>query len=145
MSMSATVREETDALLASWIVDPNHAREIFRRYRDWLLSLPDVHLTLNARPGVSFSLRATQARQQQRPFFCMIDIVDDEPDARWLSVCFFNEMVTDPDERGDVAPGGLLGHDALCLNLEEDDPLLVDYIQQRLAQAHAAARSGLDS
>ena len=67
------------------------------------------------------------------------DVVDDEPEARWLSVCFYADMVNDPDELGDFVPSGLMGKDACCLNLEEDDPAMRDYILARLGEAAASA------
>ena len=57
----------------------------------------------------------------------------------WLSVCFYADMVNDPDELGDFVPSGLMGKDACCLNLEEDDPAMRDYILARLGEAAASA------
>ena len=69
----------------------------------------------------------------------LVDVVDDEPEARWLSVCFYADMVNDPEELGDFVPSGLMGKDACCLNLEEDDPAMRDYILARLGEAAASA------
>ena len=44
----------------------------------------------------------------------MVDIIDDDPADRWLSVCFYDELVDDPKGLGDEVPGGLLGEDAKC-------------------------------
>jgi hypothetical protein len=38
----------------------------------------------------------------------MVDVIDDDPEVRWLSVCFYGEMITDPDEAGELIPEGLL-------------------------------------
>ena len=44
-------------------------------------------------------------------------------------------MITDPDELGDYVPEGLMGEDACCFNLDEDDAAVRDYIAARLAEA----------
>ena len=54
--------------------------------------------------------------------FAIIDVIDDDPQARWLSVCFYGDMITDPEGRGEVIPGGLAGADeqscrANCISL----------------------------
>lgn len=122
-------------LLESWESDPIAAKPAFLALYDWLAGQAHVQLELVARPGVSYSLRAKHAAQQVRPFFAMVDVVDDNPAERWLSVCFFNDMVSDPDELGDFAPGGLFEQDALCLNLDEDSASMRAYILARLAEA----------
>lgn len=130
--------QELDAFLESWTADPNGAKKAFIRFRDFLLTTPDVRFEFKARPGVSYSLRAANPKQS-RPLFVLVDVVDDEPEARWLSVCFYADMITDPDELGDFVPSGLMGEDACCLNLEEDDAAMRDYILARLGEAAAAA------
>ena len=130
--------QELETLLNDWTVDPNKAKDAFLRFRDFLLTTPDVHFDFKARPGVSYSLRAANPHAE-RPLFVLVDVVDDEPEARWLSVCFYADMVSDPEELGDFVPSGLMGNDACCLNLEEDDPAMTDYILARLGEAAAAA------
>ena len=130
--------QELETFLESWTADPNGAKEAFIRFRDFLLTTPDVRFEFKARPGVSYSLRAANPKQS-RPLFVLVDVVDDEPEARWLSVCFYADMINDPDELGDFVPSGLMGEDACCLNLEEDDAAMRDYILARLGEAAAAA------
>ena len=72
----------------------------------------------------------------------LVDVVDDEPESRWLSVCFYADMITDPDEKGDYVPEGLMGEDACCFNLDEDDAAMRAYIAARLAEAVRAAATG---
>ena len=67
----------------------------------------------------------------------MVDVIEDEP--KWLSVCFYAEMIKDPDEKADMVPGGLLGEDGMCFDLEEWDDDLVQYIQIRLDEAFQSA------
>jgi hypothetical protein len=100
-----------------------------------------ISFTFKARPGVSYSLRARHSVQTERVLFVLLDVVDDVPASRWLSICFYDEMVSDPGEKGDFVPGGLMGEDARCFNLEDDDAVMRDYIKARLAEAaHKAAK-----
>jgi hypothetical protein len=71
----------------------------------------------------------------------MVDIIDDDPSDRWLSVCFYGEMISDPDDMGDFVPEGLLGEDAHCFDIEEWDEEQLQYVLDRLDEAygHAAA------
>lgn len=72
----------------------------------------------------------------------MVDVIDDDPANRWLSVCFYGEMISDPDENGDFVPEGLLGEDALCFDIDAwEDDLLV-YVEKRLDEAYSAAGRG---
>ena len=95
-------------------------------------------LTLQLAPAAGAQAFQTALQQAVYPFV-LVDVVDDEPEARWLSVCFYADMVNDPDELGDFVPSGLMGKDACCLNLEEDDPAMRDYILARLGEAAASA------
>lgn len=122
-----------------WSEDKLNLKPVFLQYRECLANMPAVTLDFLARPGISYSLRAKNAAQQKRQLFVLVDVVDDEPDSRWLSVCFYADMVTDPDEQGDFVPQGLLGEDAMCFNLDEDNSEMRDYIAARIQEAAAAA------
>ena len=136
----AESREEFDAFLDGWTVDPCGAKKAEISFRDLLAAVPGVELSYKCRPGVSYSLRARGCAQPEgRDLFVMVDVVDDEPDSRWLSVCFYADMVSDPEEKGDIAPEGLGGEDACCFNYDEDDPVMAAYIADRLREAAAAA------
>jgi len=63
----------------------------------------------------------------------MVDVIEDNP--RWLSICFYGKMITDPESRGDFVPGGLLGENAVCFDVEKRDEELVRYIENRLDEA----------
>ena len=100
----AQLPNELATFLENWTTDPNNAKDAFVRFKDFLLTTPDVRFDFKARPGVSYSLRAANAKNDERPLFVLVDVVDDEPEARWLSVCFYADMVNDPDELGDFVP-----------------------------------------
>ncbi len=127
-----------DDWLKLWDHDPLGGKKAFQTYYAHLNSAPDVVLEFNERPSISYSLRARHTKQEEGELFVLVDVVDDEPEARWLSVCFYASMVSDPQELGDFVPQGLLGSDALCLNLEDDDADMEIYIFERIKEALAA-------
>lgn len=127
--------QELRAFESGWSSDPLNVRPAFDAWREQLAAMPGVELDFKARPGISYSLRARHQAQQKRELFVLVDVVDDDPDSRWLSVCFYADMINDPDELGDFVPAGLMGEDAACFNLDEDDAAMRDYIGARLAEA----------
>ncbi|MEH0019806.1 MAG: hypothetical protein V6Z89_09135 [Desulfobacter sp.] len=130
---------ELDTFVAEWKDNDSKTRQAFVELMDHLKGLTDTTLDFDARPGVTYSLRPRHAAQNKRPLFAMVDVIDDDPEDRWLSVCFYGEMVTDPDDAGDMVPEGLLGEDARCFDLYEYDAGDVAYVKERLTQAHASA------
>jgi hypothetical protein len=136
---TAIAAPELDALLSQWTDNDQQSKKTFQHFQDHLVRKPDLTFDFVARPGVSYSLRARHRRQNQRPLFAMIDIIDDDPSERWLSVCFFGEMISDPDEIGDFVPEGLLGEDAHCFDIEAWDDDLVGYVTARLDEAYEKA------
>jgi hypothetical protein len=125
--------------LAEWTETPGGARDAFLRLCDVLSALPGVEFSYRGRPGVSHSLRAARAGQAGRPLFAIIDVIDDDPAARWISACMYADLASDPAGLATPVPGGILGEDALCFDLEACDPELLAYVEERLAEAHAAA------
>ena len=91
----------------SWTQDDNGTKNCFLKFKQYLEDMEGVSLNLVARPGVSYSLRAVHANQKRRQLFAMVDVIDDDPADRWLSVCFYGEMINDPEEQGDDVPEGL--------------------------------------
>jgi hypothetical protein len=131
-------QNELNEFVNAWQETPANTRQIFLRLKEHLEAKDPVRMVFKARPGVSFSLRAATP-DQDRELFVMVDVIDDDPQNRWLSVCFYGEMITDPDERGDLIPGGLLGEDGYCFDIEENDEALINYILARIDEAHQSA------
>ncbi len=133
------VLAQVDAFLAEWQESEAKPKKAFMRLRDYLSGLADCTLEFNARPGVTFSLRAKHDNQSKRPLFVMADVIDDDPTERWLSVCFYAELISDPDELGEYAPEGLFGEDACCFDIDgyEEEPLA--YVEKRIDEALEAA------
>ena len=124
---------ELNAFIDEWKETPEKTREVFLHLREYLEKKEGVRLEFIPRPGLTYSLRAVHAAQKKRELFVMADVIEDDP--RWLSVCFYGEMISDPEEKGDFVPEGLLGEDAICFDIEERDEDLVRYIETRLDEA----------
>ena len=125
--------------IADWEQNDTRTKQAFTELLDHLNSLTDISLEFNARPGVSYSLRPRHANQTDKSLFAMVDVIDDDPKERWLSVCFYGEMITDPEETGDLIPEGLMGEDGYCFDLYEYDAQEILYLKERLTQAHENA------
>ena len=129
-------KEYTDFLLA-WQEDPLNAKNLFMALHDCVREM-GAGVACKYRPGVSFSLRAANP-QSSRELVVLVDVIDDDPAARWLSVCVVADLVEDPEERGDVVPGGLMQMDARCFDVDDPDASLQSYLCERLREAFAAA------
>jgi len=132
---------ELDAFLVEWENGSDATKSMFQALYACLAGLGGVSLEYKGRPGVSYSLRARHAAQKKRDLFVLVDIIDDDPKARWLSVCFYADLVTDPEGRGDVIPGGLAGDDAYCFDIDDPDAGEV-YMIARLQEACGNAATG---
>lgn len=133
--MSQISLPELQNFLDAWTTDKNTVKPLFETMCTTLAGMPDVVLDYKGRPGISHSLRAQHASQKERPLFVLVDVIDDEPDARWLSICFYADYVSDPEEQGDIVPGGLFGEDACCFDIEEVDDTMKNYMTERLNEA----------
>ncbi len=137
--MTSSETLSLDAFLSDWQDGPQRTRDAFVRLKNLLETLEQVSLDFVARPGITCSLRARHDLQKKHDLFAMVDVIDDDPSNRWLSVCFYADLVSDPDGQGDFVPGGLLGEDACCFDLEAWDDSLLGNIEQRLGEAGRAA------
>jgi hypothetical protein len=132
--------EQLQAFLDDWTDTDKRNKEAFVRLKSHLDAQKGAHLEFIPRPGVTYSLRAAHQDQKQRSLFAMVDVIEDNP--RWLSVCFYGDMVSDPDEKGDFVPQGLLGEDAICFDIDQYDDMQLQYVEARLDQAHQSAAGG---
>lgn len=129
------IMKELEQFIEQWQETKTETRKAFIEIMEYLNSMEGVTLKFNARPGVSYSMRAHHANQKERPLFVMADVIDDDPAERWLSVCFYGDMITDPDEMGDLIPEGLLGSDGYCFDIDEYDAVTIAYVKKRLDEA----------
>lgn len=123
---------ELDSFLEEW-KDESGCKELFCAVRSLAAEL-GLNADYIGRPGVSHSLRLG-VPGAERPFFAMADVIDDDPDARWLSICMYADVAEDPEERGDVVPKGLNDQDAACFDVDEPDGDEREYLLQVLRRA----------
>jgi hypothetical protein len=131
--MAQKTDAELTAFIEDWQATPEKNRAVFLHYKEYLEQKENITLEFIPRPGITYSLRVTRSAEKERKLLAMIDVIEDTP--RWLSVCFYAGMISDPDEKGDAVPGGLLGEDAVCFDIEEWDDERVRYVEARLDEA----------
>lgn len=124
---------ELNEFLASWEDTAEGSKAAFIALQRHLARLNGAELRFIARPGISYSLRARHQDQQKRELFAMVDVIEDVP--RWLSICLYQDWVSDPDGLGDRVPGGLLGEDAICFDMESASEERLTYLCERLEEA----------
>ena len=119
--------------IESWSDDETGVKEGFSLLYANLSRLEGVSFDFVEREGVTYSLRGVHSNQGERPLFVMVDVIDAKP--RWLSVCFYADMSDDPEMMGDVVPGGLLGSDGRCFDMDEFSEELLGYLTSRIDTA----------
>ena len=129
----ATIEEQLGEFIDGWQETTEQNKKGFLALKELLQSMESVFLEFVPREGVTYSLRAKHGNQTQRQLFVMVDVIEGEP--RWLSVCFYADMITDPQEKGDFVPGGLLGEDACCFDMDENNGETAHYLEERILEA----------
>ncbi len=135
--------ENLKLFIEQWKDNESGIKKAFKEISDHILKMDDISIEFNARPGITYSLRPVHKNQKKRSLFAMADVIDDDPEARWLSVCFYGEMINDPEELGDLIPDGLLGEDGYCFDLDEYDYDKLNYLKKRLDEAYESAEAEL--
>lgn len=125
--------QDLNMFIEEWTDTPEKNREMFLHFRKYLSEKEGVVLDFVSRPGLTYSLRAVHANQKVKNLFVMVDVIEDA--LRWLSICFYSDMITDPEEKGDFVPGGLSGENAICFDIEAWDDALIQYIECRMDEA----------
>lgn len=128
--------KEIESFIEQWPESPDRNRELFQKLYDFLKQLDGAGMEFHARPGITYSMRGVPKGESEYALFVMVDVIEDQP--RWLSVCFYEQMVSDPDGKGDSVPGGLLGEDAICFDAESYDDVLFAYLCERITEASKA-------
>ena len=130
--------QKIHTFIDNWAEDALGMKSAFISYFNDLKGMADADIEFNERPGISYSLRGLHKNGygNGKPLFVMIDVIDDDPKQRWLSVCFYGGTIVDPDEEGDLIPEGLLGDDGYCFDLVDADESLTTYVSQRIQEAY---------
>ena len=135
--MTGDIIKRIEDFIVNWKDCP--AKDVFFKLKELILDFEDVEIDFVERQGISYSLRAKHKKQATRKLFVMVDVIDDNPENRWLSICFYGDMITDPEEKGDLIPGGLLGEDGYCFDLDDFSEQEVNYIVDRIKEAYFTA------
>jgi hypothetical protein len=133
------LQEAVSKLLEEWSGDPGNVKEVFLKLKEKISEKTGVELDFKSRPGVSYSLRGSirKPSEKETALFVLVDIIDDDPDNRWLSVCFYEEKITDPDGEGEMVPAGILGVDGYCFDVSGYSESELTYLYQRIDEAYA--------
>lgn len=125
------------AFTEKWEKDGSQVKDIFKQLREKLHRKENTTLSFKARPGVSYSLRASRLMEDNKDprLFALIDVIDDDPGNRWLSVCFYDGTVSDPDQLGNLIPQGILGDDGYCFDVNGKDETLRLFLEQKIDEA----------
>jgi hypothetical protein len=129
--------EDFCAFLRAWEGTTSPVRDFLLQLKSIVLELNGTELDFLARPGVSYSLRAEVTARERARFLVLMDVVDDDPENRWLSVCFYADAVSDPEGLGNLVPQGILGEDGYCFDVfEEDGKVFLGYLEERIREAY---------
>jgi len=126
---------ELEAFINDWTDDPSGVKKAFLRLKSVLDGLNEVTVSFVPRPPMTYSLRAEPPRG--RPVITMVDVASLDGE-KFLSVCFYADTITDPEERGDLIPDGLLSKDGYCFDVDSDEDDAVSYVEARIFEAAAA-------
>jgi hypothetical protein len=122
--------------LDEWTDDSLGTKPIFISFFQDLLEKDEAGFEFYERSGISYSLRGIHNNHKDKPLFVMVDVIDDDPKRRWLSVCFYGDMIEDTEEIGDLIPEGLLGSDGYCFDITESNEHLKQYVRRRIQEAY---------
>jgi hypothetical protein len=125
---------ELQLFTENWEETPDQIKKVFIHLKDFIVSKADVTLDFVSRQGITYSLRASHKDKNEKPFFILVDVIEDQP--RWLSVCFYSHMITDADKKGVFIPHGILGDDAICFDVEKYNEALIKYLEVLIDEAY---------
>ena len=133
-------RASFERFFSQWTHDPNRIKKALTNIIESLQKNRDTILKFYTRPGISYSLRASvkAVACQHRPYYAVIDIVEEVDGDKWLSVCFYADTITDPEQLGNLIPKGLLNEDGYCFDVDTYDEALLSYVGGRIAEAYHA-------
>ena len=133
-------------VLDDWPKEQAGLKTAFQRLKKYAEAKNGAEWSFVSRPGVSYSLRFDlQARPdgRERPVFFLTDVV--VAGELFLSVCFYEDEISDPKELGNAIPQGLFQETGYCFDVDDDncgDEGLLAYLEERINEAHAQAMAG---
>jgi len=144
MSDPSSVQE----VLAGWPADQEGLARAFEELTRSAAQMTETVVEVITRLGVSHSFRATlidPSGKRVRPVYFLVDVVVSSSDPWFLSVWYYEDEITDPEELGNPIPQGLFQETSYCFDVGAYDPELLGYLRDRLAEAHARALISIES
>ncbi len=129
-------------LMAAWPENQAGLRRAFSELTENAEARTGTEVSLISRAGVSHSFRATldnPGPNRKRPVYFLVDVIVSEADPWFLSVCFYEDEITDPEDLGNPIPQGLFEETGYCFDVDDYDAVLLNYLTQRIAEAHHRA------
>lgn len=142
MEKSDETKEVLNRLVAAWPPMQRPLRQMFVELSDHVRRFPGVEWSLIERRGVSFSFRATLAEPppgRERPVFFLVDVIVSEADPWWLSVCYYEDEISDPSGEGNAIPRGLFDETGYCFDALDLDDAQLGYLKERIFEAYVAS------
>jgi hypothetical protein len=133
---------EENRLAGIWPEDQPGLWSIFRELVAYAQDRTASRTSIVERPGVSFSFRAEPSRPvkgRARPVFFLMDAVVSEQDPWFLSVCFYDDEISDPRELGNPIPRGLYDETGFCFDVDDYNADLLKYLEDRISEAYLSA------
>lgn len=136
-----TAKPDFSELFDAWPQNQGPLKVVFKDLTAKALAKSGARGEMVSRPGVSYSFRASAngSAERNRPLFFLVDVVVSSAEPWFLSACFYEDEVSDPEELGNAIPEGLLGETGYCFDVEEPDDDLIAYIKLRMDEAYLAA------
>ena len=138
---AASTNPEIKRFLEGWPPAQTGLQRAFLTLKSWAEALPGASASFVARPGVSHSLRLDldpRPPGRARQVFFLVDVVPAGGEL-FLSVCFYEDEVSDPQELGNAIPQGLFRETGYCFDVDDYDQEQMDYLRERLIEAHRSA------
>lgn len=135
-----------ERISASWPSAQSGLGQAFEELTGEARRMSGTKPSLIYRDGVSYSFRAAlidSPRDRTRPAFCLVDVIISPSDPWFLSVCFYEDEITDPKELGNPIPQGLYGETGYCFDVDDYGPGLLTYLKDRMIEAYQAASLNL--
>lgn len=133
---------QMENILATWPILELDLRQAFIRLTDIARQRPGSEWSVVSREGVSHSFRATCADphgRRTRPVYLVLDVIISKNDPLFLSVCFYEDEISDPDGLGNPVPFGLYNETGYCFDVETYEDGLMRYLEDRIVEAQRNA------
>ena len=135
-------QRELDTFLSGWPKDQSALKQAYLDLIESVKSKPLATWSFVSRAGISYSFRGQTSEakaDRERPVFLVMDVIPEQEGPFWLSVCFYEDEITDPDGEGNAIPQGLFQETGYCFDIDDVEAGMVDYLKQRVNEAYLAS------